>query len=240
MLKKRTLLQIPQAERITFKNCLRIRAKKEAAMECNNLQLRNLNKPIARIVAENSGKKAFSASDDMANRLSNILYLSLGCRVMLRQNLNVSLGLVNGSLGTVIDLIYKENKGPPQVPLFVIVKFDGFDGFESIDGNVPITVFQCIWYSNGKRCSRAQIPLSLSWACTIHKSESLTLPKCEADLGKDEFQIGLTYVALSRVKNSQDLILLHNITLDRLNCIRKPRQFKLRQEFLKWLQSLTK
>lgn len=84
------------------------------------------------------------------------------------------------------------------------------------------------------------LPLSLSWACTIHKSQSLTLSKCEVDLGSEEFQIGITYVALSRVKNAKDLLLLLNITLARLNSIRNTSQFVLRENFVKWLKTLVK
>ncbi|KAK3922586.1 ATP-dependent DNA helicase [Frankliniella fusca] len=211
---------------------------KDASDECNNLKLENLNKPIARISAENNCKKAFNSSDQAASGLSNILDLAIGCRVMLRKNINVSLGLVNGVLGHLVDLIYPINCGPPQVPLFAIVMFDGCEGFPSLNGNIPIAMSQASWYMGKTRCTRAQLPLSLSWACTIHKSQSLTLSKCEIDLGKVEFQAGLTYVALSRVKNESDLILINNITLTRLNSIRKSNQYKLRVTFLEWLETL--
>jgi len=238
MLRKRSILNITDADRIGFKNCLRICAKKAASVECNSMKLSNLKTPIARIAAENNSKKAFSCSDDMANGLSNVLYLSLNSRIMLRKNLNVSMGLVNGSLGTVKDIIYPKGCKPPQLPLFVIVRFDDHDGFELLNGNVPIRVSQANWYHSGKHCSRAQLPLSLSWSCTIHKSQSLTLSKTELDLGVDEFQLGLTYVGLSRVKNLESLIMVTLVTLKRLNSIKHSKQFKLRENFLLWLQTL--
>ncbi|KAK3910128.1 ATP-dependent DNA helicase [Frankliniella fusca] len=200
MLKKRTILNLKDSEIAEFKDCLRICSRKNAAKEHNTLKLENLNNPIARIAAENNSKKACSSSDEAANGLPNVLYLSLGSRIMLRQNINISLGLLNGSLGTVIDIVYKKGCGPPQLPLFIIIiKFDDFEGFQSLNGNVPISVCTATWYKSRSKCTRVQYPLSLSWACTVHKSQSLTLARTEIDLGDVEFQLGLTYVALSRM-----------------------------------------
>ena len=46
-----------------------------------------------------------------------------------------------------------------------------------------------------------QLPLRLAWALTIHKSQGLTLPKAWIDIGKSGRTAGVSYVALSRVKN---------------------------------------
>ena len=54
-------------------------------------------------------------------------------------------------------------------------------------------------------CTRKQFPLSLAYTVTIHKSQGLTLPLAVIDIGSKEFSSGLTYVALSRVKNLNDI-----------------------------------
>lgn len=55
---------------------------------------------------------------------------------------------------------------------------------------------------------RTQYPLRLSFAVTIHKCQSLTLNLAKIDIGRTEKSLGLTYVALSRVRRLEDLLLV--------------------------------
>ena len=61
---------------------------------------------------------------------------------MLTRNLWTDVGLCNGTMGTVIDIIYSEGLGPPALPIAAIVQFDdsyiGPSIFEHISNCVPI------------------------------------------------------------------------------------------------------
>ena len=101
----------------------------------------------------------------------------------------------NGSIGTVIDF--------EPATEYPIVEFRSGrvvnmapDTWELRDGDK-------------KRASIAQIPLRLAWAITVHKSQGMTLDAARIDLRK-AFVEGMGYVALSRVKNLDNLY-LHGI-----------------------------
>ena len=68
--------------------------------------------------------------------------------------------------------------------------------------------YQLFFY--GKRGSvlqRTQLPICLSWACSIHKVQGLTTDNIVVDLGSQVFSSGMAYVALSRVTRMNGLYL---------------------------------
>ena len=126
------------------------------------------------------------------------LELKKGARVMiiinvLTQTGEVTLKLCNGSQGTVIDFtITDEGKYP-------IIQFDN---------GVLEPVKPHIWVSERiPWVGVSQIPLLLSWAITIHKSQGISLDKGDVDVGNRVFSDGQTYVALSRIKSLNGLYL---------------------------------
>ncbi|MEL7427467.1 MAG: helicase C-terminal domain-containing protein, partial [Bacteroidota bacterium] len=52
-----------------------------------------------------------------------------------------------------------------------------------------------------------QFPLRLAWSVTIHKAQGKTFDKVIIDLGRGAFEHGQTYVALSRCRTLEGIIL---------------------------------
>jgi len=122
----------------------------------------------------------------------NSLKLKVGAQVMSIANIEFPDGSVicNGSQGIVTKI--NENNIPTvkfHSGCEVLMNYHSWPS-ENIPG-VGIT----------------QIPLILSWAITIHKSQGASLDIAEIDVGSSVFECGQTYVALSRVKSLQGLYL---------------------------------
>jgi hypothetical protein len=143
----------------------------------------------------------------------NELILKKGARVMLIKNLDVSLGLVNGAIGTIVNFI-PDPSTDCDIP---IVKFD--------NSNIkhPISVVSWELEIDGCKGMANQIPLMLAYSVTIHKSQSLTLDSGILDLG-DCFCDHQIYVALSRLKSLNGLY-LKSFNKDKISVNKKMRDF---------------
>jgi ATP-dependent DNA helicase PIF1 len=77
---------------------------------------------------------------------------------------------------------------------------------------------------NGEvQASRAQVPLILAWALSIHKAQGQTLERVKVDLGK-VFEKGQAYVALSRATSMKGLQIV-NFAASKVMAHEKVRQF---------------
>ena len=173
---------------------------------------------------------ASKLSSDEFGGLSSQLTLSKDARVMLTRNLWIQHGLCNGSMGYVRYIIYAEGASPPSLPLAVVVHFDNYTGpsFDSeIEQMVPITPVLSETYYNSQTVERQQLPLKLCLAITIHKSQGLTLNKATINIGSTEKVAGLAYVALSRDKRLEDL-LMEPVSYERLTSVRNSVNFQYR------------
>ncbi|CAB1106239.1 unnamed protein product [Ectocarpus sp. CCAP 1310/34] len=138
---------------------------------------------------------------------------------MLSKNLYQQVGLVNGIRGEVVELVCADDAPPPKLPLYVVVKFEGYSGGEWSSQEryrrcVPISPVDTTWQDGGTQV-RTQLPLRLCWAITMHKSQGQTLAKAVIDLGPKEACTGLTFVCLSRAKRLVDLM-VEPMSFDRI------------------------
>src|SRR5574344_2814240 len=131
---------------------------------------------------------------DKSCKAPSALELKVGCKVMLLINLDFNKGLINGSTGTVIELVKSSEDE------HILVKFD--NGTEQV---IPKNTFEA--YRDGEVIvSREQYPLRLAYGITIHKSQGMTLDKLVVDCSRI-FECGQVYVALSRIKSLKGLYL---------------------------------
>jgi hypothetical protein len=202
----RRLSNLPVDEQALFDDSVCLFSTKDDARRYNEEQLIALNQSVARIQAMHTGNGAKQAkSDDMCG-LQTVLELAVGAKIMLRMNLWVSQGLVNGTIGTIIAIIYRGNAGPPSLPEGVVVHVPLYNGpgYKGVAHHILVTPVEFTAILHFESITRTQLPMCLAWGITIHKSQGMTIgpgqpiPRYRVNLGKTEFSAGLTFVALSR------------------------------------------
>lgn len=119
--------------------------------------------------------------------------LKKGCQVMLIKNLDFGSGLVNGSVGVVVSFAEKTK--------YPIVRFTNGVKREMVAEDFVLKIGEITV------ATIVQIPLILSSAVTIHKSQGMTIDFAEMALAK-VFEYHQAYVALSRCTSLAGLVLL--------------------------------
>ena len=136
-------------------------------------------------------------------------------RVMSTLNVDINDRLINGQMGTIARIVINQNTNKPSV---IFIKFDDCqagvyaiskctDRYARENNAVPIQpVLARIKVTPGKPSSpeiqRLQFPITLAWACTVHKVQGLTLNEVVVNFAlrkQKSFNPGQIYVALSRV-----------------------------------------
>ena len=190
---------------IFYSRVVKTPPKNTITVFCKNVDVDAFNK--RELDKINSPSKIFKATDtgdernlEMLNKnclAPKILELKVGAKVMLLKNIDVEIGLVNGSIGIVTSL----KDSLPEVDFSgvkILVEEDKWEIKEEylMDGKVKSIVL----------ASTKRMPLKIAFASTIHKVQSMTCDNIYLDL-EGCWADGQAYTALSRARTLEGLYL---------------------------------
>ena len=129
---------------------------------------------------------------------------------MLTTNLWTENGLVNGSIGTIQDILWDTGLDPSVSMLsLLLIYFPEYSGPDfPIYRSKIIPIFPIIRQFNfkGVTYTHIQFLLHLAYTITVYKSQGLTLLRAVLNIDQKEHCLGLSYVAVSQVKTLYSLI----------------------------------
>jgi len=203
---------------------LHLFATKEMCSEHNFKKLKEFSSeenPVAFI--KHKIPKYMQNNQHDSNSIPQVTCFSRGCKVSIKgRNFCPLLGLYNGAIGTVKDIVFKNGETPNtgHLPLYVAVDFPSYLGHYKNYGEyiwdknhpttIPIPIVSTIEDKTNKTITFC--PLVLSFARTIHTFQGQqagptdntvknAVQKIICDVGTSRFEsinIGLFYTALSR------------------------------------------
>jgi ATP-dependent DNA helicase PIF1 len=167
------------------------------------------------------------------------LLLKIGAQVMLIHNMDVKVGLCNGTRGVVTGFVRAMACVSPKAAdksvrqLATAVHYWPKVKFAIGDGRHIVTVVKnCAWEAKTSVETAAynQIPLKHAWAITVHKSQGMSLSRVRMHL-EDAFSEGQVYVALSRATGMEGC--LHIPGFD-------PEKIKVNENVVAWYKECRK
>lgn len=179
-------------------------ARNATAERINQQELSKIDEPERKYLASVTGE--FNPTQFPADAA---LTLKLGAQVMLLKN-DPERRYVNGTIGKIVAL--------EQESLKILIEENGLE-WKEIEVT-PVT-WEIIRYKSDPANAEdiqsevigtfTQFPLRLAWAVTIHKAQGKTFDRVIIDLGTGAFEHGQTYVALSRCRTLEGIVLRQRI-----------------------------
>jgi len=174
----------------------------KAANEINQLRLERLKSWPEVYKAEYSGEFEARNHPTLAN-----LELKKGAQIMMLNN-DMEGRWVNGSIGKITKIEYDTGGAGDALH----VQLEGKKGIVVVE-RYTWELHKYYWDAEKNEMEMdtigkfKQYPIRLAWAVTIHKSQGKTFDKVVVDIGKGAFAHGQVYVALSRCRSMEGLLL---------------------------------
>uniref|UniRef100_A0A669EE74 ATP-dependent DNA helicase n=1 Tax=Oreochromis niloticus TaxID=8128 RepID=A0A669EE74_ORENI len=198
-------------------NVLHIYATNKEVDKHNSATVTGLHSDIINIQAEDyrkdprTGEMVLLAEMMKGNKrdLPDNIQAAPGVRVMIIRNLDVEDGLVNGTFGTITNIVTTTQDGPKTVNLIGLTLDNQNSGQKfrrKIQGSSDNLVYieKCEESTSKKGVLRRQFPMKLAFACKAHKVQGMTMESAVVCL-KRVFEPGMAYVALSRTTSLKGL-----------------------------------
>lgn len=155
-------------------------------------------------------------SSSVTNDSLGKLPLFPGMKVMIQENLAFTNGVVNGSEGVIVDIVYEEDNGK-RFPVVVYVRIPGAGSVSDRAEEDVVPIFpqwtSFIWNrtpgcnESGVSVSRLQLPLLPAYAYTDYKAQGRSLDAAIIDPASAASLQGI-YVMLSRVRELKGVAIL--------------------------------
>src|SRR5580692_7789920 len=201
--------QLSSAELTSMDGAIRLYFTRAEMHETNSVNLAATGQPVKKISARHTGRKAAKAIEEEADNLSKELCICIRAKIMLTTNLWTEAGLSNGSMGTIRDMSWDVGLDISSMPSVILVRFDSYSrpAFPDCEDKiVPVYPVTRQFEFKGVSCSRTQFSLRLAYAITVHKSQGMSLLAAVMNLRQNEHCLGLSYVAVSRVRMAGGVI----------------------------------
>ncbi|MCX8480905.1 MAG: AAA family ATPase, partial [Sediminibacterium sp.] len=215
---RKNLLIAPDLE--ILKKCIQkniqfINYKGYIVLTTHNYKADNINRQSLATITKKSVFLKATISDDFPEKmfpLEETMELKVGAQVMcikndpsiIKQYYNGKIGFVKSIQEDCIEVQFPEEEKTVEIERFT------WENIQYKTNNNTQLIEQEVL---GKF---KQFPLKLAWAITVHKSQGLTFEKAILDVAQ-VFSAGQLYVALSRLKSLQGLIILDSIQLNGLS-----------------------